>query len=270
MTNNRFLKIFIALLCLIHLSVFVGFYTTTYLPSVRLLEVKQWVVDAVYYLTSLIEYCLPLICATVALCIGGGSIKKSVICSVLISIPRFVYLFPYYYLYQIAYGYDSLESLGLSALISLGLVALLAVHILILYFTAYFVMRLLTKKAVTESLPPYKKNSQDKRDKAEILEKTELALPERIRDGGVIDLSVPVLLGIFAAALLDFLYPFISECISAVSFLITFAGTQTPEEILFMGLSFLYILAKLLLSYFLAVAVKSVATKTKDAEITKE
>lgn len=264
MTKKRFSKLAFGVLSLIQLLIFTSFYITVYLPSVRIIEPPLWIVDGAYYLTSAVEYCLPLLSAVAALCLAGASVKKGIILSGIFSLPRLFYLIPYYYLYEIAYGNNSFESIGLSLLISLGLALLLSLHAVVLYLTAYLVTSRAIRHELIGELPPLKQKNLDEDCKKALDTGVKNAFEEQLKRGGIIDLSVPVLVGIFAAAFIDFIYNLIEELIGAIGYLTEFAGTYTPDEILLMGASFIAILIKLLIAYFAALPIKALATKTVD------
>jgi hypothetical protein len=144
------------------------------------------------------------------------------------------------------------------------LILLLALHTSVLYLCAYFVTKLGVKKELIERLPPLKQKSLDKKEKTDISRLAEKEIPDALSAPGIFDLSVPVLMGIFCAALLDFIYLLVLECINAVGYLVEYAGTYTPEEILLMGASFLFILFKLILAYLIAIPTKNLALRMSD------
>ncbi len=261
MTKRKYIGLSATALCFLYLLVFVSFYITAYLPSVRLLSLSGTTYDIIYNTTSVVEYCLPILAAVTVFALAGACVKRAILYSVLLSLPKFLYLLPYYYLYEIAYGYDSLESLGLSALISLGFIALLSLHVMLLYLLMYAVSKKHYQKELIAELPIYKQKALPENDKKELNLRSKQELSSVISAGGILDLSVPVVAGIFAAAFLDFLYLFIIECINAVIYLVSYAGTYTVDEIILMVASFIFILIKLLISHVLAVLVKNLAVR---------
>ncbi len=258
MTKRKYTKLTVLGLSIAYILLFAAFYVTDYLTSVMIVEIG----DALYYiihaLTSILEYCLPLLSAVTVLVISLEKLGRAAVSSLLLALPRFFYLLPYYYLYEIAYGNDSFESLGLSMLISAGLIALLWGHIFLLYSVMrYFILRGISR-SLGEELPPMRKRAEGERK--ELLLRAKDNFGEALGVRSVLDLSVPVISGIFAAAFLDFLFALIVECINAASYLIEYAGSYTPEEIGLMTASFLFILLRLILAHIFAVLIKKLAT----------
>ena len=147
MKKNYFKYIALGL-CAANLLLFLRFYVTDYLPSVNLLKVADGVYFALYYPAKLIEFCLAPLSAIAVFTLFHGSTKKILISSLLLSLPRAVYLIPYYYLYENAYGNDSLESLGLSLFITVGGILILTLHILLLVFLLRLVVSISVKRRI--------------------------------------------------------------------------------------------------------------------------
>ncbi len=266
MTKKRYTAYFTAALSLLYLLVFISFYTVKYLPSVNLLKIG----DALYYITdtlsSVLNYCIPLVSTAAAVALAGGKIKAALLYSLLFALPRFFYLLPYYYLYEIAYGYDSFESLGLSFLISAALFLLTAAHIFLLYILVRFVTKKILLKEMKSELPPYKQKSLDKNEPSRMSLEADEKFKEELSSKGIFDLSHPLVAGIFAAAFFDFLLELLSECIDAAVYLTEYAGTYTPDEIILMVFSFIMILAKLLISHTAMIGVKKITLKATASE----
>ncbi len=258
MTKKKYISFSLLSLSLLYLLVFISFYILDYLPSVRLLEVS----DAVYYtvttLASLVEYCLPILAAATGFALFAGDLKKSAIASLVLAAPRLFYLLPYYYLYEIAYGNNSLESLGLSSLITLVMVIALTIHIFLLILIMHFVTLFVRARQLA---PKHRPGKQNKDERQMLRRQAWQELSEQIEHKALYDLSVPVTAGIFSAALLDFIYLLVLEVINAVKYLSEYSGSYTLEEIGLMAASFLFILLKLILAHTLAVTFKDLTCK---------
>ncbi len=259
MTKKKYIRRSFAVLSLLYLAVFASFYIIRYLPSVNLLDVSDTVYYIVFYITSALEYCLPLLSAATVFALSGFVIKNALLYCLILAIPRFFYLLPYYYLYAIAYGNDSIESLSFSFCVTLGLILALAVYIFILYIVIYFISRALIIRRLKSELPIYKQKNLTDNDKAELKLRLTEELDSEMPLQKILDISNPVSAAILCAAALEFVYLFIRELIGAVDYLTDYAGTYTGGEIFYMVFSFTFILFKALLSYSVAVRANTLA-----------
>lgn len=142
--------------------------------------------------------------------------------AIAIALARFLYLFPYYYLYFVYDGYDSIESCIHSALWSLiGCIIHYTVIIASLYLIK-LIIRWRCKDSFVKAL-----SSED---------------PLFYFDN-------PARFSFFATALLGFAYLFVMEAISTVSFLIEVKFVFTLPELISILLAYLVCLGFLFLFY---------------------
>ena len=104
-----------------------------YIPNYVLMLNVEWVEYFRIFFNKFFEFLLPAVAATV-LFLGypRDGLKKTITRAFCLSLPRIIYLLPYYYLYYILNFYDSIEAITLSALVTLFGVVLLFGQILLL------------------------------------------------------------------------------------------------------------------------------------------
>ena len=262
MQKKKLFRWTVAGLCLANLLIFVSFYVISYLPSVRILEVPDVVYYPVYYLTRLVEFSLAPLTAAVVFSAFHESLKSGLISAALLSITRAIYLIPYYYLYENAYGNDSLESLGLSALITILGIAFMLIHVELLVLILRFVTRrLIAREIILDT--PYLKGKEYKK---ELAEKVSERLPSELSRREYLDLSAPVSGAFFSVALIEFFYPFIAEIVNTVHFFTSYKGFFTTGEIFSIVFAFIFTLVELLTIYFVGMLLKNVyQAKPKNA-----
>ena len=102
----------------------------------------EFMVYASYFLEYVLQTITALFVAVAILAGHGIENRKSRFLSAFkLSLPRLIYLVPYYYLYYLSDGWDSLEALGLLSLRSLFLLFLFALEACIYYLIAVFMAK---------------------------------------------------------------------------------------------------------------------------------
>lgn len=252
----------------INLIAFLIFFIPNYVLEIDIGEFEYVRI----FLTKLIEFALPPI-AAVLIYVGGSceGWERAIKRSAGIASTRAVYLLPYYYLYHIAYGYDSIESIVLSILVSLFGIALLFGQIILLYEALRVTTRKVVKKALIDDLPPMYKKEMPKDIKNMLDKKAEDSLREIPEKPGIFDFSAPVTVGIFSAVFTQFMISFIYELVDTIEYLVSFAGYYRLGEIIYITVSFLYILLELLIVHVVCYALKNklckkVPEKEKESE----
>lgn len=192
-------------------------------------------IDAVTYVTTfalrIIEDLVLAASAAVVLLNLVLLSKKSWLLSALaLSLSRLFYLLPYDYLYFEFGGYDTGESLLLSLIQGALEVALTFGILLFLTFAA--------------SITVSRRTPCDEEGESELLKRK------------IFDFSDRYAVGVFTMSIILFLYNLIGEIADTVSYLVDYAGTYRAGEILYIVLSYVFILLSLL-------AVHSVAFVTK-------
>ena len=261
-TKKKYITFLFAGLCFLNLLLFALYYLRDYLPAEGFYSLPVAAYYIMYYLAAAVEFCLPPLTAIALFPLANGCIRPSLVSAAVLSIPRALYLIPYYYIYSIGGGNDSIESIITALLIAIAGLALLFCHIILLIF----IIRLVTRKAISRLLiadTPYLK----RRDRARELEcAVEKAFPENLGRRDFFDLSVPITLGVFAVAVIEFAAPLITEIVNTVQFFITYSS-YTAEEIFAICFSFIFLLAELMLVQILGMIVKDLSLKVSEAQI---
>ena len=182
--------------------------------------------------------------------------KKALLGAALLALPRAIYLLPYYYLYENAYGNDSLESITLSFFITLFGVLILFLHILLVMLLLGFISVRVANHGASK-----KKTSLTAKEKCA---EARIKLEEEIAKKGFFDLSVPIVLAVFSVSLLEFLYPLINEIILTVNFFAKYGSSYTTGEIFSIAFAFIFVLAELISLHVLGILVKELSLKVKD------
>lgn len=268
MQNNqkRLFRIAFGGLVLINLLLFLIFYIPNYI-----LEASSIAWDYFnHFLTRLFEFILPAISA-VLLFVGAknGSTRQALISAIWLSLPRFIYLFPYYYLYETAYGSDWIESITISFLINILVIALYWAHLVALYLIMLCSARSMIKRTIITEYPKAYAEKIPKDALPEFNKRIYSELSREMKRDGIFNLDLTVSFAIMLGCIAEFVYRLALECVDAISFLIEYAGTYRTDEIIYMIFSFAFILLEALIAYVLCCLVKRIAVKQlyeKDAE----
>lgn len=222
------------------------FYIPVYVIGV---ETSDWY-DAWYYsltlVTGFFEFLMPVPFAVILYFTSRGE-KIGVLATraLCFALPKIAYTLPYYYLYSLSYGYDSLEGLLISLGVTLGAVIIADLHVILLYFVIGFASRRIAAAKMRATLP----HSYEKKPlglvEAEFQSEIEHDLEGCIKKRGVFDISSPFIGAIFAAAGVEFVYSLATEIASTVSYLVEFAGDYRFDEIIYIVICFILILIEL-------------------------
>lgn len=247
-------------LCGASLTAFLIFFIPNYVVM-RDLGYFEYVV---LFLEKLFSFLIPPIAATLILLASFETARKTTLLrTLLLALTRTVYLFPYYYLYYTAYGNDWIEALTLSSLVTLLGIAVLFLHILLLVTVMRYAARLPLVKKMKKELPPKQMDTITKKAKNEFNKKADSELSLRITEKGIFDFTVPMSLGVFAGVFTEFVIKLISEMIDTAIYLIEYAGYYRINEIIYIGISYLFLLGELLLTHALCYLFKQFFTYEK-------
>ncbi len=179
-----------------------------------------------YFIRQFIDSFIPVFSAAVLfLSDTEKPVYKSILPALKLALPRLVYVIPYYYLYYMAEGFDSFESI---AFLSIHAVFLLIVFTLEIWLYSLLARFALKRRARVHG---YEIDFEEERS--------------------VFDLASPLSFALFTLPLARFVYDLIQEIYSAVSYLVEYAGSYRPGEIVFMLGKFVFVLLSLLLSHLL-------------------
>lgn len=222
------------------------------------------------FFTKFIEFSLPVIAVPLLIRIysdnGSG---KGLICAIFLALPKAIYLLPYYYLYHIAYGYDSVESIGLSALVTVFGIALNWGCMVLMLLLSRFLATKACRKKLTEKLPPNTRQNLTEEIKNSIKKDSSEQLLALDSPAKPFDFSHPWSLGLFGATFALFVVSVLREIVDTVSYLIDYAGYYRMEEIIYMTACYLFVLLELFGVYAISHAILKRIYK-KDLQTTEE
>ena len=205
----------------------------------------------------LVEFCLPVVGGVICFCISSVSGGGAILCSAaVLSATRILYLLPYYYLYFIAYGYDSIEAILLSAAVSLLGVALeFGLMILLCYIARWAALRGIRKGMTEAELRSIGRMTKEE-EKAIFSEKLSELCRSEIGLRYMFDLASPIKRGIFFAVICQFGVSLVQEIVSTLNYLISYAGYYRVNELIYMMVSYLFILFEMILAQVVCCIIK--------------
>lgn len=219
------------LLAFLNILAFALYYVFSYIVSAP----NDFVVYLVHFTTNTITLLLPLISASVLL-IKRTYVGKSpmLVAAIPLAITKIIYLVPYYYMFFIYSGYDSIESLTMGALWSIPEIAFLYGETVLLAVGMRLISDFIEKRAEQPR-----------------------AFHELIAERPVLDLDNSATLSIFCVGILTFIYLFVKELVNAISYFVEYAGSYKMDEILYIAFSFIYDVLMLLIVHLVMCAVKN-------------
>lgn len=259
------IRVFTGLVCAVNLLLFLLFYIPRY---VLFVENDAWYYFYTFF-TRLIEFLLPTLSATLLFVKSTEqSTGRLFVYGAWFTIPRFIYYFPYYYLYETAYGSDWIESILYSLLTNLVLLPIYFLHIMGLYFIMSLFARRTVKREVIAKNPQYGKADLSRREDARLGEMVRLRLYDDMAREGMFNFDLTASFSILLGCIAEFVYRLIFECVDAVGYLIEYAGSYRTREIIYMVCSFTFILVELVAAYIIAYLFKRLLTLPQTEEKT--
>lgn len=204
-----------ALLAVVQMMAFFLYSQTT-----EHLEIK-WLVYLVYWIRNLAEATVPLLAAAGMLLIALAGHKRLWLFPILPVLSRALYYLPDHYLYYIADGLDTGESIAMGALVTLLECAAIYGLVLLLYYVA---KRIYLRR---ESSEDYEVNQK------------------------MFSLDNTFIAAVFSISFVYFCLQTLVEMVRTVVYLVSNAGTYSFEEIFTLILSFLMHLAVLFATHAL-------------------
>lgn len=235
--------------CAVNLVSFLIFFIPNYVIEADI----GWFEYVRLFFNKFVEFALPPIAACLLMsAYFDGGIKKSLICAIYLALPRIIYLLPYYYLYHIAYGYDSIESICLSGLVTVFGVALMWAHITVLFLLARMIAIMAITKSLANDLPPAVQKSIPIDIKKMLNKQAKKAFGEQINFSDAFDFDEPLTLGIFVTVFGEFIVNLIREIADTVVYLVNYAGYYRIDEIIYIMGSFIFLIIELLTVHFIS------------------
>ena len=238
--KKKFALWFVLALMLLHLVNFLVYYLPNYVTGGD---------AAVGYIISFTDRAfsviIPALISTVAFQMPDGqNIKRAAVRILIFSLPSVIYDLPYYYLYTLRLGEDSVTGLfwGLGAAAVLAALGML--RSLLLYLLCRAMARSTVADEVREKYPIFRggvPKARVERWKGLVGE----AVEARRDAGGAFSLDEPIPFGILGISVGQFLIMLGAELYTVVDYLVSFAGSYRQNEILLMTVTLLFIVAML-------------------------
>jgi hypothetical protein len=233
-TKGLYLRLF-SVFSVCEILLFLAFYLNNfifeYTPVIDTLEYIRRFVD------DLIHFAIPCVSAvTVHINYKIGARSDVFAGTAYLTLSRLFYTVPYYYLYHIYVGYDSIESIIASLTVSVIICAVTYLWILLLMLIANISLSFKCKRCGT--------------DQASALSEIEF-----------IDLNAPATFSCAAVVFVAFAAELTEEIINTVIYLIDYSGTYRTSEIIYIAFCFVFLAVKLLCTHILAVLTRKIIFK---------
>lgn len=225
---KRLLPTAAALLSLVYFLSFIIYYLDTYIFA-RTSEPIRYIAELISKSTYIL---LPALAAMLSLTVYMLSgIGKGLFSLGILTLPRFLYSIPVWYLYLLPEGFDSLESLGYGAIISLFEEIIVYIISIAIAAIIYLVAR-------------FKGKSKN--------------VSRWLYTSDAFDFSNALSFAFMVLASIVFVYFAVNDVISAVSFLAKY-NYYKPNEIIMIVVFFIFDIAMLFLHYFALFYIKGLA-----------
>ncbi len=248
-SNKRLFSISALFFCVANLFLFLIFFIQNYVIEAHL----EYIEYAASFIGKFVDFALPPIAAALLLFpyLKNG-IRDALIKAIFLALPRIIYLFPYNYLYHTAGGYEPTKAIYLSALLTVLGVALAWAHIVILFLLIRMTAIRSIAKSLASDLPPSVSKTMPVDLRKKLNQEAKISLGTNINFTGAFDFSVPLTVGIFAAAFGEFIVNLMREIIDTVTYLVNFAGYYRIGETIYITLGFVFLIIELLTVHLIA------------------
>lgn len=216
---------------LANIAVFALYYIFSYVVTAP----NDLVVYLIHFVTNAASLLIPLSAVAVLLVKRTYVSRSSLLISAIpFALCKILYLVPYYYMFFIYSGYDSVESLAMGAIWSIP-------EMLVQYLLT--VLAVLGMRKISEFIGKRSGNNAS----------PESLLAER----GVLNLDNPTTFSILCISICTFVYLLVVEIINAISYFIEYAGSYRIDEILYIAVSFIYDVLMLLIVHTVMCIIKN-------------
>ena len=262
MTNTKKLFLF-STFAFVFANLFI--YFLFHIPTLVLEESYEWLEYTRLFITKFLEFILPTVASTV-LFVGYREIgmKRTLLRAMYLSLPRIVYLLPYYYVYYIVMAYDSIESITLSALVTLFGTALQFGETLLLFAIIRIFSRMPIVKSLKEKLPVNQQKKPPKSVARELIRDAENLLSDNMTRGNVFDFAHRENIGIFASVFFVFIINLVRELIESIAFIVECGGNLFTDEVIYITACYLFLLIELLAGQAICGLIKNFAIKKEN------
>ena len=252
----------------IYLALYFGLFLLFYIPNYVIEDYAYYVGNFEYirfFFSRLFEFLISTTAAVVLFTVlvkCGALTRRAVITSALLfASAKAIYALPYYYLYFLSIGYDSIDGIPLYTLSMLLSVIFEWAKIILFFSLCYFVSRRHIVKEVLLDFPVAQRKNPPEKVKAEIKKRSDTRLSELILEGSVLNFDAPVVLGVFLVSVGQFFFSLIEEIKSAVDYLTEYAGNYRTDEIVYMTWCFVFLVIELAASHLIAYYLKNFISK---------
>ena len=262
---------------LVYLALYFALFLLFYIPNYVIEDYAYLVGDFEYvrlFFSMLFEFTLGASGAVVLFVVlikRGGVITSRVLSGALaIAAAKIIYSLPYYYLYFLSIGYDSIDGIPLYTLSALLAVIFEWAKLLLFFVIIYFTARRHIMRELILTLPKAHQKKPTEKEKQVLLASADARLAGELTLGGVFNFDAPVTLGIFLASVGQFVYALSVEIKNAVDYLTEFAGNYRTSEIIYMTWCFVFVVAELIISHLVCYYLKNTLAKRIDSKTETE
>ena len=240
-----------------------------YIPNFVIMELSNLIYESLRilttFLTKFFDFLMPVAAAAVLFAFRNRiGIKKTLLCGLILSLPRIFYILPYYYLQFWIYGSDSIEAVTLAAFASLfGIAVFFGETILLLYIIRTFA-RLPILKELKSKLPLNHQKNTPKNIMSELKKNADDALKELSPNRAAFNLNSPITIGVLAASFAEFFISFVFELSDFIGYLIEYVGDYRTGEIIEFTAYLVFLAVELLATHAICCFILNFIKKSED------
>ena len=203
-----------------------------------------WLEYTRYYYVEATKFILPTLAGVLMIAAGRClGTKYALTRGWVLSVPLVIYAIPSYYIYYLSSTFDSLEAIVFALLNTLFDCAVFYLQAVVTYFLVRFIMRLHAKRARGADLS------------------------KLIDEYAPYDLSRSFSLALFITVAIRFLVLLVIEIVETVGYIGEYSGNYRVEEIIYMALSYVFLLCELLFTQWFSLFIKDRAIKNFTSEV---
>jgi hypothetical protein len=172
------------------------------------------------------------------------------------ALPVLIYTVPYYYLYALAYGYDSIEGLVAGLLVGATQLALLYGVILAGFALLKWSAVRSAERVAIINVPELRRKNMTHEIRREFERDVHSSMLSAIEDERIFSTRSVIVNSTFIAALARFGYGLAEELYTTISYLVDYVGTYRADELFTMLIGYAALIAELLIATAAAGAVR--------------
>ena len=204
----------------------------------------EWLEYSRFFYLEAVKFILPTLAGVLMIAAGRClGTKYALTRGWVLSVPLVIYAIPSYYLYYLSTTYDSLEAIVFALINTVFDCAVLYLQTVATYFLVRFIIRLHAKRARGADLS------------------------DLIDEYAPYDLSRSFSLALFITVAIRFLVLLVIEIVETVGYIGEYSGNYRIEEIIYMALSYIFLLGELLFAQWFSLFIKDRAIKNFTSEV---